>query len=594
MDAAGNVFATGTFTGSANFGGKYHNTAGSDVYLVKCDANGLRKWSKNFGANQPYHYGYSVAVDGLGNVVITGDLAGTANFGGGPLTSVDHDIFLAKFDGNGVHQWSRRFGEAGDQVGYAVAVDGSGNVVVTGYFVGTVDFGGGLLTSVGGLDMFLAEFDANGTHRWSKRFGNANDENLTAVAVDGSGNVVITGSFRGAVNLGGATLTSAGGNDIFIAKFDANGTHQWSKRFGSTGSDVGRAIRVDGPGNIVVTGEFGNAVNFGGATLTSAGSIDVFIAKYMPNGAHLWSQRFGGTNSEGGWTIGVDGGGNVVVTGSFAGTVNLGGGPLVGPGTKNIFVARYDSDGSHQWSQAFGSATNVTENNAVAVDGPGNIVITGLFVGAIDFGGGDVISEGWEDIYLAKFGEEQPVPVVFTNFRATPRGSTVEVAWNVWSDDPLGDFALYRREETASQAIVVARGSAPAAHSYVDTAVEAGKTYRYELVIHTADGSVFRSPEATVTVAALTGGLEQNQPNPFNPTTAITYTLTERAVTAISVYNAAGELVVRLDEGEHAAGTHRVEWDGRDAAGRAVASGVYVYRLEGVANVGARKMVLLK
>ncbi len=595
-DVAGNVVITGQFSGSASFGGKVLTGVGYvDVFVAKYDANGVYKWSKRFGSPFNLAIGYAVAVDGTGDVVVMGAFQGKVDFGGGPFTSTGTDIFVAKFDANGVHQWSQHFPSSTSYASvYSVAIDGPGNVILAGTFQGTVDFGGGPLISAGGEDIFVVSFDANGAHQWSKRFGSAGHDYSDGVAVDAMGNIVVTGAFRLAVSFGGSTLTSAGGSDIFVAKYNAGGVHQWSKRFGSTSEDVGGGVAVDMPGNVAVTGSFRGAVSFGGSTLTSAGGSDIFVAKYAANGVHQWSRRFGSTGSDGGSGIGVDAPGNVAVTGGFEGTVNFDGGPLVSSGGADIFLARYDASGGHQWSRAFGGDTVFDNCYGLAVDGLGSFAITGSFNGTVDFGGGGLTSEGWDDIFVAKFGEESPVPVLFTNFTATPRGSAVEVAWDVWSDDPLGDFTLYRRDETATQTRVVATGSALAAHSHVDAAVEAGKTYHYELVIHTADGSVFRSPEVTVTVAALAGGLEQNQPNPFNPTTAITYTLAERAVTAISVYNAAGERVVRLDEGEHAAGTHRVEWDGRDAAGRAVASGVYVYRVEGVSGVGARKMVLLK
>ena len=121
--------------------------------------------------------GNGVAVDGSGNVLVTGIFSGTVNFGGGNLVSAgDFDIFVAKYNASGVHQWSRRFGSAERSTsGTDVAVDGSGNVFVTGYFSGTVDFGGGNLVSAGRSDIFLAKYNANGVHQWSKRFGDLDE-----------------------------------------------------------------------------------------------------------------------------------------------------------------------------------------------------------------------------------------------------------------------------------------------------------------------------------------------------------------------------------------------------------------------------------
>ena len=110
--------------------------------------------------------------------------------------------------------------------------------------------------------------------------------------MDGSGNVFVTGIFSGTVDFGGGNLVSAGSVDIFVAKYNANGVHQWSKRLGGTGGEIGQAVAVDGSGNVVVTGDFSGTVDFGGGNLVSAGSSDVFLAKYNASGVHQWSKRF--------------------------------------------------------------------------------------------------------------------------------------------------------------------------------------------------------------------------------------------------------------------------------------------------------------
>ena len=117
---------------------------------------------------------------------------------------------------------------------------------------------------------------------WSKRFGDASSQVGNSVATDASGNVIVTGSFQGTVNFGGDTLTSAGSDDIFVAKFDAAGVHQWSQRFGDATSQVGQSVATDASGNVIVTGSIQGTVNFGSGTLTSAGTTDIFVAKFGP------------------------------------------------------------------------------------------------------------------------------------------------------------------------------------------------------------------------------------------------------------------------------------------------------------------------
>ncbi|MBI4704120.1 MAG: SBBP repeat-containing protein, partial [Deltaproteobacteria bacterium] len=188
----------------------------------------------------------------------------------------------------GSHLWSKRFGDTSDQDGNSVAVDGAGNALVTGYFWNTVDFGGGLLASAGSYDIFVAKFDPQGKHLWSKRFGEADHQYVNYIAADSSGNVLVTGYFAGTVDFGGGPLKSAGGHDIFVAKFDPQGNHLWSKRFGDASAQSGLGITADGAGNALVTGPFEGTVDFGGGVLASAGARDIFVAKFDPQGNHLW------------------------------------------------------------------------------------------------------------------------------------------------------------------------------------------------------------------------------------------------------------------------------------------------------------------
>jgi hypothetical protein len=286
---------------------------------------------------------------------LVGYFNGTVNFGGGNLVSAGStDVFVAKFNAAGVHLWSQRFGSTGQEGGDSVALDALGDVFVAGYFFGTVDFGGGNLVSAGDTDIFVAKYNSDGAHKWSQRFGSTGSEVGFSAAVDASDNVFVTGFFNGTVNFGGGNLVSAGSDDIFLAKYNEVGVHQWSQRFGSATSDAGRCVAVDASGNVLVTGNFTGTVNFGGGNLVSLGSNEIFVAKYGAAGAHLWSQRFGGTGSDQASSVRVDVPGNVFVAGSFQGTADLGGDDLVSAGSNDIFIAMYDAAGVHQWSHGFG------------------------------------------------------------------------------------------------------------------------------------------------------------------------------------------------------------------------------------------------
>jgi hypothetical protein len=354
-------------------------------------------WSKRFGdANS--QQALAVAGDASGNVIVAGTFAGAVDFGGGALTSAGHDdIFVAKFRSNGDHLWSKRFGDGFDQRCNSVAVDALGNVILAGYCPGAVDFGGGALTSAGQDDIFVAKFASDGAHLWSKRFGDGTNQYAALVAVDASGNVILAGYFPGTVDFGGGALACAGNGDIFVAKFASDGAHLWSKRFGDGFDQRCYSVAVDASGNVIVTGTFAGTVDFGGGALTCAGNGDIFVAKFASDGAHLWSRRFGDGNAA---AAAVDASGNVIVAGYFKGAVDFGGGALTSAGGYDIFVAKFASDGAHLWSKRFGDGS-YQGADAVAVDASGNVIVTGRGGDTIDFGGGALAGNY---IFVAKFG----------------------------------------------------------------------------------------------------------------------------------------------------------------------------------------------
>lgn len=427
VDAAGNVIMVGACTSITNFGGGDVFTVGNirDIFVAKFNAGGFHLWSHVFpgGGNDE---GYGVATDVSGNVFITGTFFTTADFGGGDLTSAGGgDIFVAKYGADGSFHWSKGFGASAHDAGYAVAADASGNVLVTGQFLGTVNFGGGpLVASSTSSDIFVAKYDPTGAHVWSKRFGSTQVDEGRGIDVDASGNVVVTGSFQGFVDFGGGTLNSPSGLGIFLAKYDATGVHQWSKHFVGFGGEIGRAVAIDGSGNILVTGQYAGNVDFGGGPLNWVAATDVFIAKYDPNGVHQWSHGHGGSSHDPGYAIAVDAAGNVAIAGNFVGTANFGGDDLISDsGSNDIYFARYDASGVHQWSQRIGNSSP-DFGNAIAMNAAGDVYLAGEFNGPVNFGGGPLDNEFEfsQDIFLVKY------TATVTAVDETPRSHALSVA----------------------------------------------------------------------------------------------------------------------------------------------------------------------
>jgi len=371
------------------------------VFNVARAQSPVHAWSHGFGDTQEER-GRAVATDAWGNVIVTGSFKGTVDFGGGVLTSAGgDDIFVAKFDANGNHLWSDSFGDGHNENAWAVATDASGNVVIAGYFRDTVDFGGGTLTSGGYEDIFVAEFDANGNHIWSSAFGDSASQSCLDVTTDASGNVIITGFSYGTVDFGGGAIVNAGSSDIYVAKFDANGNHVWSNGFGDTSFTEGYGVATDASGNIIVTGDFQNTVDFGGGPITTP-ERDGFVVKFDANGNHIWSYGFQGLGDSGGYDVATDAWGNVFVTGYFQGEIGFGGAPIRGETYYFYgFVVKFDANGNHLWSDGFGDGSFLW-GQGIATDSWGNVSITGWFNGTADFGGGLLTSLN-TDMFVAKF-----------------------------------------------------------------------------------------------------------------------------------------------------------------------------------------------
>lgn len=402
VDAWENMLVAGSVSGSADFGGGVLTSAGQrDFFVAKFGPDGSHVWSKRFGdANDQYDP--AIAVDVAGDVILAGGLEGTIDFGGGALTHAGWgDVFVAKFGSDGTHVWSKRFGDGDVQKANAVAVDASGNVIVAGILRGVANFGGGSLTSAGINDVFVAKFTSAGAHVWSKRFGDASNQFPTGVAVDASGHVAVAGTFQGTINFGGGSLTSGGDTDIFLATFGSDGAHLWSKRFGDASSQSAEAVAVDASGNLVLTGGFQGNANFGGSALTSAGGMDVFVARFGPDGNHLWSARFGDGAVQLANGVAADASGNAIIAGRLEGATDFGGGALTSAGGGDLFVAKFGAGGAHIWSKRFGDVEPQMANG-VAVDASGNAIGTGYFLGTVDFGGGALTCAGGGDVYVVK------------------------------------------------------------------------------------------------------------------------------------------------------------------------------------------------
>lgn len=281
------------------------------------------------------------------------------------------------------------------------AVDAAGNVYITGYFSGTVDFDPGTssanITSSGSTDAFVCKLDSTGAYVWAVKLGGATSDQGYGIVVDNSGNVYTTGYFSSSTayfdpaSASTHTLSTTGGNDIYVSKLNASGNYVWAVKMGGTGADQGFGIAVDGNSNVYTTGYFnGTGVYFDPATtathtLTSSGN-DIFVSKLDADGSYVWAVQMGGSGGDQGYAIAVDNSGNVYTTGSFAGTgayfdpASTSSHTLSSSGSSDIFVSKLNASGSYVWADGMGGAS-ADVGFGITADGSGNVYTTGYFNG---------------------------------------------------------------------------------------------------------------------------------------------------------------------------------------------------------------------
>jgi hypothetical protein len=322
-------------------------------------------------------------------------------------------------------QWTAAAGGTGFDEGMAISTDAGGNVLTTGYFSGTADFDPGasinnLTTTGGSSEIFVSKLDGAENFLWAISFGGGSSSSGLAITSDQSGNVYVTGHFKGTVDFdpGPGVYNLTGVNDdVFICKLNAAGGLIWAKAFGGTGGDAANAIAVDELDNVYVAGGFAATVDFDPSAsiynMTSAGGLDIFISKLDVSGNFVWAKRIGSGPDDAVYGLAIDGSANVYTTGYYAMVVDFD----PGPGVSNLtphglydidaFVSKFDTAGNFIWARSMGGPSGADIGVAIAIDSSGNVVTSGNYqYGASDFDPGPAIynlpNSGSGDAFVSK------------------------------------------------------------------------------------------------------------------------------------------------------------------------------------------------
>jgi hypothetical protein len=301
------------------------NAGFTDMFLVKYNSAGFKQWTRQLGTSLN-DYGSGVAVDGSGNVYVTGETNNALD--GNPWAGLS-DLFLVKYDAAGTKQWTRQLGTLGTERGEGVATDGSGNVYVTGTTNGSLDG----WSNAGGYDMFLVKYDAAGTKQWSTTRGSSGDDYGNGVTVNDDGYICVTGETSGSV----VANSNAGGYDMFLVKYNSAGVWQWVRQLGTSVDDRGLGVAISDYGLVCVTGFTYGAMDGN----TCAGCYDIFIVMYDTAGIKMWTRQLGTSGYDSGRGIVMDSNGKIYVSGSTNGALD----GNTCAGGYDMFLTKYTTGG---------------------------------------------------------------------------------------------------------------------------------------------------------------------------------------------------------------------------------------------------------
>ena len=537
VDGSGNVYVTG----SERVSRKKDN-----IWVRKYNSDGYEIWtSTHNGTANGSDCGYGIAVDGSGNVYVTGSEE---------VSEEEENIWVRKYHSDGEEVWTKTYNGTADgsDEGYGIAVDGSGNVYVTGS------------EEVTGQDsnIWVRKYDLNGYKVWTSTYNGTADKDDYGygMAVDGSGNVYVTGS-----------EWVAGQNDnIWVRKYDSGGNGVWVSTHNGTADsrDCGQGIAVDGKGNLYITAYEGVAGQ----------ESNIWVRKHDSDGNEVWTRTYNGTadGNDRGHGIAVDGNGNVYVTGYEEVTGQ----------DSNIWVRKYDSGGKEVWTRTHnGTADGNDRGHGIAVDASGNVYVTGS----------EWVTDEEDNIWVRKYAcaftiitASLPEATLGSPYSETlfSRGGTPPIHWTISSGSLPSGLNL------TSNGIISGTPGQPGNYSFTVEAVEKFGAYEEKaLSLRVKEiAEVLGEEPGEVKIQ----GGEKGYVNPRKGEEAkIHFWPSGPGTVKVKIFTLGGLLV--WEKSKQVSGVQDfIEWDCRNKENDVVASGIYVVYVEGPGIKVTKKAAILK
>jgi len=496
-----------------------------------------------------------VLVDGSGNVYVAGQSTGIGS---------NVDYALIKYNSSGVQQWVQRFNGTANGRDYITAMvfDGSGNIIVTGASQGPGSTGRN-------MDVVTIKYNPAGVQQWIHTFNGFNgwDDIPITMVLDASGNIII----------GGSTVETY--DDLMTIKYSSSGALLWARAFDGDflGFDHGSGATVDPSGNVYTAG----------FVETASEAWDIVTVKYNAAGVQQWVRGYTGSSHLDDCATGIlaDGSGNVIMSGYACE-------PVIGYDYLSI---KYNSSGDVVWSQRYNNSADFP--TSMKFDQSGNLIITGS-----SQTGFNAISD-YATVKYNSSGVQQWSAIYGTpSVNDVPWSITSDAAGNVYVTGESGTFSLrdYATIKYSATGVQqwVQKYNGPGNSTDIANSVavdQQGNIYVTGESAGSGSGSDYatikysQSPRAFSIEPSLENKLLENNPNPFNPVTVISYQLAVSNNVILKIYDILGNEVATLVNGIQKAGNHSVKWDAGNFS-----SGIYFYKLVTDGFVETKMMNLVK